>query len=508
MPLTPDRLAQLAEPKDFKIVRPQRRVTSTQSTPLPQPSEKTNCNKDTPIKQKKTFAEQLQDVDPLIQDDDDKEEDDEEEEGQAPPSIAPMQKSQVTAEPAETEKTDLALPPLNEWRDKIECPACLKTGTLTEYKRNGVKYKCGATLDDKKTCNMVPHPDWIRRQLDGAHVTRAPNANDGLPRAPSFFKQKPAVALNPIADIEKRMTTMKEQFAKIPQNTESRVLADGMLTLFDLFSTLLPQRGAAVPNINTAQPRQAPPQQTTNETSKEASTPSYTDVTKRNLPKQKPHNQQKRPNILDTLPKEKQEEARKALQKSIYHRPTEPISEAEKKHNVRLFVLRLSPMRIAEVKDILYKLGFRKSDIPTISNVGSNLYEFAVNDHYSTNFLKRAQMAGWPVLKGYDSTKPADKSPVPPAVKDNIERAVVQRIARNIHRTPIHRLRRFYLDLAEEKGIATEVKKAVSELEKENANKMTIENIDDDDPPGPSSNIVSQESVSTDVEMSSSVQNE
>ena len=508
--MTPDRLSKLAEPKGYTTVtRAKRSIAATQPTPTLLAREKRVCNQNTPIKQKKTFAQQLEIVDPLMLSDDNKE-DDEEEEGETRPSDALEQNTQKTAEITEAETNEIAFPPLNEWRDKIVCPACYKAGTLVEYKRNGIKYKCGSS-DDKKTCNTTFHHEWIRGQLEGAQISRSSNANDGLPKAPSFIKQKPSSALNPIAEIEKRMSTMKEQFAKIPQNAENRVLADGMLALCDLFTALLPRHGAAGPNMNSAQPQQAPSHQNANQPSRA----SYTDVTKRNLPKQ---TQQKRPNILDTLPKDKHEEAKKALLKSTYRRPTEAFSDAEKKHNVRLFVLRLSSMRITEIKDTLFTLGFRKSDIPTISSVGNNLYEFAVNDHYSATFLKRAQMAGWPVLKGYDSTKPADKNPLPTAVKDNIERAVINRIAKEIHKTPIHRMRQFYFDLAEEKGLVTEVKRRVSLLEKENAEKMIIENIDEEEtesPAGPSPNIVSQESGSPDVvegtqdsEMAPSVQNE
>ena len=512
--MTPDRLAKLAEPKEYTTVtRSKRGVAATQPTPVVLTREKRLCIQNTPIKQKKTFAQQLETVDPLVLSDDNKE-DDEEEEGETPPSDALEQNTQKTAEITEAETNEIAFPPLNEWRDKIVCPACYKAGTLVEYKRNGVKYKCGSS-DDKKTCNTTFHHEWIRGQLEGAQISRSSNANDGLPKAPSFIKQKPSSALNPIAEIEKRMSTMKEQFAKIPQNAENRVLADGMLALCDLFTALLPRHGATASSMTTLQTQQAPPLQTANQSSEMISAPSYRDIIKRNLPKQ---TQQKRPNILDTLPKDKQEEAKKALQESTYRRPTEAFSDAEKKHNVRLFVLRLPSMRITKIKEILFKLGFRKSDIPTIAGVGNNLYEFAVNDHYSATFLKRAQMAGWPILKGYDSTKPADKNPLPTAVKDNIERAVINRFAKEIHKTPIHRMRQFYFDLAEEKGLAAEVRRQVSELEKENTERMIIGDDDEEGPErpaGPSPDIISQESGSPEVvkgtqdsEIAPSVQNE
>jgi len=128
--------------------------------------------------------------------------------------------------------------------------------------------------------------------------------------------------------------------------------------------------------------------------------------------------------------------------------------------------MRIAPAPIKIIKSRMKILGFRMRDVLNIARVGNSLYEFAVNDHDSATFTTHAKSAGWPILEGYDSTKPADKKPLPAEVQERVTAGIVIRLAKDIFRTPIPRLKHFWLEFAKEKSLEVQVAQAIANLEK------------------------------------------
>jgi len=347
--MTSERLAELARPKQ-PIKDPPKKAPAT---PLPIPVKRVNTRTpSTPnIAKKKTrssapdvghdmtSAELLSCLDP--QDDPDAEVD---------PSIPPapiaadlIQTSSIDNTTASdppiaaqsTDESTVPLPPIKEWQSKIHCPTCYGRGTFAEFQYQGTNYKCVNVLANNKPCNVRLHRKWILSQIGLTQTPSASpeNSTTELPAARSYFKTSATVTSCPTAVeiAQTKLAEIRSRLSNAPSNEATKPLIEGITGLFEILPLLLQgiasQESAA--NLTAPEPSSSSSSSFYPSRRKQAplSTPatttqsSFSEVTKRNLPKQKPTPPPRR-HILEKIPADKQEIAKKALHQMTYRRPT------------------------------------------------------------------------------------------------------------------------------------------------------------------------------------------